>query len=51
MIAHEVESQCLCPGTHVFSTWMPAAVRPSANRRPLPTMPKLAADATATRLS
>lgn len=37
--------------THVFSTWMPAAVRPSANRRPLPTMPKLAAEATATRLS
>lgn len=38
-------------GTHVFSTWMPAAVRPSAKRRPLPTMPKLAAEATATRLS
>lgn len=48
-----LKTNACCPEvrTHVFSTWMPAAVRPSANRRPLPTMPKLAAEATATRLS
>lgn len=36
---------------YVFSTWMPAAVRPSEYSLPLPTIPKLAAVATATRLS